>query len=73
MKNSKILEELRGMMLHSHLYGCAKDLCEDFPFELIESKDVVERICKAIHKRGAISVGGSTYHDFLRFLPTKRG
>ena len=34
--SNKIPKSLRGIMLHSHLYGRAKDLCKEIPFTEIE-------------------------------------
>ena len=72
-KNCKIPEELCGIMLRSHLYGCAKDLCKDIPFAVIESEDGVEKICKELHKSDALSVVSNICHDFLSILSSERG
>ncbi len=60
-------------MLHSHLYGRAKDLCQEIPFEQISSEGGCGKICKALHKRDALSVASTVYGDFLNLLSTKRG
>ena len=70
--NSKIPIGLRGIMLHSHLYGRAKDICKNIPLAKIESNDGVDAICYALHKRDALSVVSNAYSDFLQLLSTKR-
>ena len=42
--NNKIRKRIRGIMLPSHLYGRAKDLCKDLLFEEIGSEDIVDKI-----------------------------
>ena len=37
--SNKIPKNLRGTMLHSHLYGRAKDLCKEITFAEISSAD----------------------------------
>ncbi len=71
--SNKILKKLRGNMLHSHLYGRAKYLRQELPFEQISSEDGCDKICKALHKRDALSVVSTVYGDFLNLLSTKRG
>ena len=41
--SNKISKALRGIMLQSHLYGRAKDLCKDIPFDEISSEDGVDK------------------------------
>ena len=60
-------------MLHSHLYGRAKDLSKEIHFEVVESEDGVERICKGMHKRDALSVVSNRNYKFLSLLSTIRG
>ena len=45
--SNKVPKILRGIMLHSHLYGRSKDLSKEKPFTEIESDDGVDKICKA--------------------------
>ena len=71
--SNKIPKGLRGIMLHSHLYGRAKDLCKDIPFAKISSNEGVQLICKALHKKDASSVVNTVYTDFMQLLATKRG
>ena len=71
--SNKILENLRGMMLQSHLYGRAKDLCRHIPFSEIESKNGVDLIGEALYKKDALSIVSNTYHDFHMLLSTNRG
>ena len=40
LNSNKVPQELRGIMLQSHLYECTKDLCKDLLFEEIESEDM---------------------------------
>ena len=47
----KIPNKLRGILLQSYLYGCAKDLCKDLLFEEIESEDEVDKICNTLYKK----------------------
>ena len=54
-------------------YGLAKDLCKNFPFDVIESEHGANRICKAIHERGILSGISNTNHDLFPLLPTMRG
>lgn len=71
--NNKIPIGIRGIMLHSHLYVQAKDICKDIPFSQIESSDGLELICKALHKRDPLSLISTVYTDFKQLLSTKRG
>ena len=32
-------------MLHSHLYGRAKDLCKEITFNEIQSEDGIDKLC----------------------------
>ena len=64
--SSKIPKELRGIMLQSHLYG-------GVTFSEIDSDDGVDKICKALHKKDALSVVSNAYSEFLTLLSTKRG
>ena len=59
-------------MPHSYVYGRAEDLCKDFPFSEIESDDGVDKICKALHKKGALSEVSNTYYEFLSLSSIKR-
>ena len=70
---NKIPKKLRGIMLHSHLYGLAKDFCQEIPFDQIATEDGCDKICKALHKRDALSVFSTVYGDFLNLLSMKRG
>ena len=49
--SNKIPQGLRGIMLHSHLYGCAKDLCKEIPFNVIESNDGVDKYANLYTKK----------------------
>ena len=60
------------MMLHSHLYGRAKDLCEEIPFAEISSANVVDKTCDCLHKKNALTVVSNAYSDFQNLLLTKR-
>ena len=60
-------------MLHSHLYRRAKDLCTGIPFSKLESDDGVDKICKALYKKDAVSVVSNTYSEFLTLVSTKQG
>ena len=62
---------LSGIMLHSHLYGRAKDLCKDIPFDKIYSDKGVDLISKSLHKKESLSVVSTKYTDFMRVLATK--
>ena len=59
-------------MLHSHLYGQAKGICKDVPFEKIESNDCAVRSSKVLYKRDVLSDVSEVHIDFLQLLPTKR-
>ncbi len=61
----KIPIGLRGIMRHSHLYGRAKDLCKDIPFNQVESNDGADIICKHGHKRDPLSIVNTAYSDFM--------
>ena len=71
--SNKIPQELRGIMLQSHLYGRAKDLCKDLLFEEIESEDGVEKICNTLYKKDALTAVSNAYGDFQNVLLTKQG
>ncbi len=60
-------------MLHSHLYGRAKDLFQEIPFEQISSEGGCDKICKALHKRDALSVVSTVNGDFLNLRSANRG
>ena len=59
-------------MLHSQLYGRDKDLCKHISFSDIESVNGVDKICKRLHKKDALSVNSNGYGDFMALLSTKR-
>ena len=67
-KSNKIPKGLRGIMLHSHLYGRAKDLCKEIPFKEISSADGVEKICKALYKKDALTIVSNAYIDFQQLF-----
>ena len=60
-------------MLHSHLYGRAKDLCKEIPFSVIASNDGVEKISKSLYKKDALIIVSNAYSDFQNLLSTERG
>ena len=60
-------------MLHSHLYGRAKDLCKEIPFSVISSNDGVDKICKSVYKKDALTIFSNAYSDFQKLSSTKRG
>ena len=60
-------------MLHSHLYGSAKGLCEEIPFSVIASDYGVDKICKSLYRKDALAVVSYAYSDFQNLLSTKRG
>ena len=70
---NKIPADLRGIMLQSHLYGRAKDLCKKIPDEMIQSAGGLQEIVNTIHKRDPLSAVGSVYQDFVSVMNTKRG
>lgn len=43
------------IMLHFHLYSPAKNLCKNIQLADIKSKDDIDSICKALHKRDSLS------------------
>ncbi len=63
--NDKIPIGLRGIMLHSHLYGLVKDLCKDIPFSQVESNDGADIICKHVHKCDPLSIVNTACSDFM--------
>ena len=71
--SNKMPKGLRRIMLHSDVYGRAKDLCKQIPLYGIESDDGVDKICKALHKKNALSVVTNAHSKFLIFLSRKRG
>ena len=73
LNSNKIPKSLRGIILKSHLYGHAKDLCKEIPFAEISSADGVRKICKYLCKKDALTVVSNSYSDFQNFLLTKRG
>ena len=54
--SNKTAKSLRGIMLHSHFYSRAKDLCKEIPYDKIESEDGVDKICKALYKKDALTI-----------------
>ncbi len=62
--SKKIPKKFRRIMPHSHLYGRAKDFCQEIPFEKISSEDGCDKICKELHERDALSVVSTVYGDF---------
>ena len=71
--SNKIPKSLRGIMLHSNLYGRAKYLCKEISFTEIESDDGVDKICKAVYEQDALTIVSNAYRDFQDPLSTKRG
>ena len=71
--SKKIPKSLRGIMLHSHLYGSAKDICKGIPFDEIQSVDGVDKICKSLYEKDALTIVSNAYCDFLNLLMTKQG
>ena len=71
--SNKTPKILRGIMLHSRLYGRAKDLCKEIPFPEISSADVVSKICKRLYRKDALTAVSNAYSDFRNPLLTNRG
>ena len=71
--SSKIPICLPRIMLQSHLYGRAKHLCKDLLFEEVKSGAGVEKICKTLYKKDALTAVSNAYSDFKNLLLTKRG
>ncbi len=71
--NRKISKELHRIMLHSHLYGRAKNICQEIPFNQIATEDGCDKVCNSLHKGDALSVFSTVHSDFLNLLSTKRG
>ena len=71
--SNKIPIGLCRIMLQSHLYELAKDLSKDLPLEEIESDEGVEKICKTLDKKGALTAVSNAYTDFPCSPLTKRG
>ena len=59
--------------MQSHLYGRAKDLCKEILFNKITSEDGVDKICKALYKKDALTIVSNAYSDFQNLVSTKRG
>ena len=60
-------------MPQSHLYGCAKYLCKDLTSEEIDSDNGVEKICKTLYKKDALTAVSNACGEFQNLLLTKRG
>lgn len=62
--SNKIPTALRGIMLFSQLYGCARDICKTISMDVIKSEDGVSETIKAIHKRDALSTVSDLFMIF---------
>ena len=71
--SNKIPSELRGLTLQAQLFDRAIDLCRGISDDVIASETAVDEICKALHKRDAISVVSCLFEDFEKLLQFKRG
>ena len=71
--SNKIPKSLWGIILLSHLYRRAKDLCKEIPFAEISSADRVRKICKCLCKEDALTVTSNAYNDFQNLSLIKCG
>lgn len=64
-KINKIPSSFRGIILHSHLYRRAKDLCKHFPSSEIESEGGVSKIRQTLDNiKYALSILSNSYSYF---------
>lgn len=66
--SNKIITLNQGIVLQSHLYGRACDICKFIPESIINSKDGVDAIVNATHKRDPLSVVSTVYSDLIRVV-----
>lgn len=71
--SNKISIELRGIMLHSQLYGRAKDIRRLIADDDIQSGTGWKKIVEAVYKRDTLSVFSEVYQSYLGVLSMKRG
>lgn len=69
---NKIRSPLRGIMLKSHLFGSAKDLCPGIFDSTVASNAGVKAIVSEIHKRDALYVTTDVCKDISDLLNLKR-
>ena len=70
---NKVPKGLRVIVLQSHLYGWAKDLCKEIPFAEISSANGVDKTCNCLYKKDDLTVVSNAYSDFQNLLLIKRG
>ncbi|CAN8063104.1 unnamed protein product [Agarophyton chilense] len=60
-----------GIVLQSHLYGRARDICKSIPSEKIQSANGAHAIVNALYLPDPLAVVSEVYQDFLTLLHTK--
>lgn len=72
INSNKISKVNQGIVLQSHLYGRACDLCKSISIVTISSKNGVAAIVNAIHKRDPLTVVFMAYLELIRLMSTYR-
>lgn len=70
--SNKIAANNQSIVLLSHLYGQARDLCRSISGDIINSKSGVDVIVSAIHKCDLLTTGSMVYGEMVKLMSTKR-
>lgn len=71
--SNKIPKIIRGIVLQSHLYGRAKDLCDSLDDDVIASEDGVQLIVNTVYKKDPLSIVSCVYTELQKLLSIQRG
>lgn len=70
--SSKIAPNNQGIVVPSHLYRRARDLCRSIPEDVINSKNGATAIVSAIHKRHPLTVVSTPYGELIKLVSTEK-
>ena len=71
--SNKIPANLQGMMLHSQIYGSARDVCLNMSSSEIQISHGAMQIAKAMHKSDPLSLVNNAFRKSQEFLSIIRG
>lgn len=64
--------ENQGIVLFSHLYGRARDVCRMIADDAINYKSCVNAIVSVIHKRDSLTIFSVVYGEPMKLMTIKR-
>lgn len=70
--SSKTVTVNQGIVVQSHLYGHAQNICKSIPESTINIKDGVDATVNAVHQRDPLMVVSTVYYELIRLMFTRQ-